>query len=253
MATAQFYHVDRPLNFGHRGAPKAAPENTLASFQWAREMGADGVELDVMLCADGEVVVMHDSNVERTTDGHGRIPDLTLAQIKTLDAGFKFGPPFVGERVPTLREVAVWAQNDMLLNIELKSVSVRADGLEEKVLAILREAGLQGRVILSSFNPFALWRVRRLAPDWPTGLLYASDLPIFLRRAWLRPLAHPGALHPHYKMVNDAYLSWARRKGYRVNVWTPDQTLDLQRLIDQKVDAIITNRPDTLATMLKRN
>jgi glycerophosphoryl diester phosphodiesterase len=252
MTASQFPYTSRPLNLGHRGAPKDAPENTLASFQKAREMGADGVELDVMLCADGEVVVMHDSDVERTTDGHGRIPDLTVAQVKTLDAGAKFGPPFVGERVPTLREVAGWAQNDMLLNIELKSSNVRSDGLEEKVIAIVREYRLEHRVILSSFNPLALRRVRRLAPNLHTGLLYAADLPIFLRRAWLRPLARPDALHPYYEMVSDAYLLWARRKGYHVNVWTPDHTLDLQRLIDQKVDAIITNRPDTLATMLKR-
>jgi glycerophosphoryl diester phosphodiesterase len=252
MPAAQFPYVSHALNFGHRGAPKAAPENTLASFQKAREMGADGVELDVMLCADGEVVVMHDSNVERTTDGHGRIPDLTLAQVKTLDAGARFGPPFVGERVPTLREVAGWAQNDMLLNIELKSVAARSDGLEGKVIAIIREYGLESRVILSSFNPLAIWRVRRLAPNLQTGLLYAGDLPIFLRRAWLRPLARPNALHPHYEMVSGAYLLWARRKGYHVNVWTPDHTLDLERLIEHKVDAIITNRPDTLATLLKR-
>ncbi len=262
MAAAQFPYVGRPLNFGHRGAPKAAPENTLASFQKAREVGADGVELDVMLCADGEVVVMHDLSVERTTDGHGRIPDLTLPQVKALDAGAGFDPPFVGERVPTLREVAGWAQNDMLLNIELKSSNVRSDPrkkrgaeyqrLEEKVIAIIREYGLEGRVILSSFNPLAIWRVRRQAPDLHTGLLYAGDLPIFLRRAWLRPLARPNALHPQYEMVSDAYLWWARHKGYHVNVWTPDHTLDLQRLIDQKVDAIITNRPDTLATVLKR-
>jgi glycerophosphoryl diester phosphodiesterase len=175
-----------------------------------------------------------------------------LAQVKALDAGVKFGPSFAGECVPTFREVAQWAADDMLLNIELKSLSVRGDGLEEKVIAILREYGLEGRVILSSFNPFSLRRVRRLAPDLPTGLLYAGDLPIFLRRAWLRPLARPAALHPHFQMVTDAYLWWARRKGYRVNVWTPDQTLDLQRLIDQKVDAIITNRPDVLANMQKR-
>jgi glycerophosphoryl diester phosphodiesterase len=252
MNARQFPYVSRPLNFGHRGAPRAAPENTLASFQEAREMGADGVELDVMLCADGEVVVMHDWNVERTTDGRGRIPDLTLAQIKALDAGARFGPPFLGERVPTLREVAHWAQNGMLLNIELKSGNLGSDRLEEKVVAITREYRLDHRVILSSFNPFALWRIRRLAPDLQTGLLYAGDLPIFLRRAWLRPLARPNALHPQYEMVTDAYLWWARRKGYRVNVWTPDQTLDLQRLIDQKVDAIITDRPDALARMLKR-
>jgi glycerophosphoryl diester phosphodiesterase len=252
MVKAEFPYPDRPLNLGHRGAPKIAPENTLASFQKARELGADGIELDVMLSADGEVVVMHDANVERTTDGHGRIPELTLADVKALDAGHKFGPPFAGERVPTLREVAAWAQRDMLLNIELKNLSVRADGLEEKVVAIIREYGLQGRVILSSFNPFALMRAKKIAPDLPTGLLYARDLPIFLRRAWLRPLVRPDALHPHFTMVNDAYLSWARRKGYRVNVWTPDQPSDLQRLMDQKLDVIITNRPDTLATMLKR-
>ena len=252
MAAKQFPYLERPLNLGHRGAPKAAPENTLASFQKAREMGADGIELDVMLSADGEVVAMHDSNVERTTDGHGRIPELTLAEIKALDAGARFDPPFVGERVPTFREVAQWAADDMLLNVELKSLSVRGDGLEDKVVAIIREYGLEGRVILSSFNPLSLVRAKRIAPDLPTGLLYASDLPIFLRRAWLRPLARPDALHPRYQMVSDAYLRWARRKGYRVNVWTVDQTLDLQRLIDQKADVIITNRPDVLATLLKR-
>jgi len=252
MSAAQFPYRDRPLNLGHRGAPKAAPENTLASFQKAREMGADGIELDAMLCADGEVVVMHDSNVERTTDGQGRIPELTLAQIKVLDAGVKFGPSFAGERVPTFREVAQWAADDMLLNVELKDFNVRGDGLEEKVVAIIREYGLEGRVILSSFNPLSLIRAKRIAPDLPTGLLYASDLPIFLRRAWLRPLARPDALHPRYQMVSDAYLRWARRKGYRINVWTVDETLELRRLIDQKVDVIITNQPDVLATMLKR-
>ena len=252
MTAGPFPYLSRPLNLGHRGAPKAAPENTLASFQKAREMGADGVELDVMQCADGEVVVIHDSNVERTTDGHGHIADLTLAQVKALDAGARFGPPLVGERVPTLYEVAGWAQKDMLLNIELKSLAVRSDGLEEKVVAIIRDVGLEDRVILSSFNPLALRRVRRLAPNLHTGLLYAGDLPIFLRRAWLRPLACPNALHPHYEMVSDAYLRWARRRGYRVNVWAPDHVPDLRRLIDQQVDAIITNRPDALATMLKR-
>jgi glycerophosphoryl diester phosphodiesterase len=252
MATVGVPYAYRPLNFGHRGAPKAAPENTLASFQKAREMGADGVELDVMLCADGEVVAMHDFVVERTTDGHGRVRDLTLAQLKALDAGAWFGPQFAGERVPTLREVAAWAADHMLLNIELKSVSIRADGLEEKVIAIVREYGLEHRVVLSSFNPLALRRVKKIAPTLHTGLLYAGHLPIYLRRAWLRPLVRPNALHPQYEMVTDAYLWWARRKGYRVNVWTPDQTLDMQRLIDQKMDMIITNRPDALAMMLKR-
>ncbi len=252
MVLAEFPYGSHPLNLGHRGAPKAAPENTLASFQKARELGADGVELDVTLCADGEVVVIHDDDADRTTDGHGRVEAMTLAQVKALDAGVKFGPAFAGECVPTLREVAEWAGDDMLLNIELKGLNLQANGLEEKVVAIIREFGLEGRVILSSFNPFALLRAKRIAPDLPTGLLYAGDLPIFLRRAWLRPLVRPDALHPRYTMVNDAYLGWARSKGYHVNVWTVDQPLDLERLIEQKVDVIITNRPDVLATMIKR-
>jgi glycerophosphoryl diester phosphodiesterase len=249
-ATAFPYGV-RPLNFGHRGAPKAAPENTLASFQKAREMGADGVELDVMLCADGEVVVSHDFTVERTTDGHGCVQELTLAQLKALDAGSWFGPQFVGERIPTLREVVQWAADDMVLNIELKSVSMRTDGLEEKVINIVREHKLEHRVVLSSFNPFALRRVKQMAPGLHTGLLYAADLPIYLRRAWLRPLARPDALHPQYDMVTGAYLLWAKRHGYRVNVWAPDQVPEMEGAITQKVDMVITNRPDVLATLLK--
>ncbi|MGC8786901.1 MAG: glycerophosphodiester phosphodiesterase [Anaerolineae bacterium] len=251
MSATGFPYRNRPLNFGHRGAPMAAPENTLASFQKARAMGADGVELDVMLCADGEPVVIHDFSVEHTTNGHGRVRDLTLAQLKALDAGSWFDPQFAGERIPTLREVAAWAGEDMLLNIELKSTNIRGEGLEGKVIAIVREFGLEHRTVISSFNPFSLRRVKQLAPYLHTGLLYAGDLPIFLRRAWLRPLARPDALHPHYKMVTNDYLAWARSKGYRVNVWTPDQEADWQRLIAQKVDIIITNRPDALAMVLK--
>jgi glycerophosphoryl diester phosphodiesterase len=214
-------------------------------------MGADGVELDVMLCADGEVVVSHDSDVERTTDGHGCVKELTLAQLKALDAGCWFAPQFVGERIPTLREVVQWASDDVLLNIELKSVSIRADGLEERVINIVREHKLEHRAVLSSFNPFALRRVKHMAPDLHTGLLYAADLPIYLRRAWLRPFARPDALHPQYDMVTGAHFLWAKRRGYRVNVWGPDQVPEMERAITQKVDMIITDRPDVLTRLLE--
>ena len=251
MAAAPFPYRNRPLNFGHRGAPKAAPENTLAAFEKAREAGADGVELDVMLSADGEVVVLHDFRVERTTDGQGRAGTLTLSELKALDAGSWFGPQFGGERIPTLREVFEWAGKDILLNIELKSVSPRSDGLEAKVVDIVREYGLQRRVLLSSFNPLVLRRVKQMAPDLNTGLLYAGDLPLYLRRAWLRPLARPDALHPQYELVTETYLVWGRRRGYRVNVWAPDKVPDLRRLIAQQVDIIITNSVDVLASLLE--
>jgi len=252
MVSAHFPYAERPLNIGHRGAPTEAPENTLASFQRAREAGADGVELDVMLSADGQVVVCHDFRVDRTTDGRGHIRELTLAQLKALDAGSWFGPQFAGERVPTLRQVVDWAGQDMLLNIELKSQGLRSDGLEDQVIAIVRDNRLEQRVLLSSFNPFLLRRVKRIAPEMHTGLLYAGEEPIFLRRAWLRPWARPDALHPEYHMVTEAYLECARRGGYRVNIWAPADIQDMQRLVTQQVDMIITDRPDLLSTVLRQ-
>lgn len=251
MAAVSFPYLQRPLNFGHRGANAAAPENTLAAFQKARELGADGIELDVMLCADGEPVVIHDFTVDRTTNGCGRVEALSLAQLKALDAGAWFGSEFAGERIPTLREVMEWAADDILLNIELKSFKLRSEGLEAKVVALIREYHLQSCVMLSSFNPLALRRAKGLAPELHSGLLYAPELPIYLRRAWLRPLARVDALHPPYEMVNQAYLDWARCRRYRVNVWPPNDRDDLQRLIAQRVDMIITDQPHVLAMLLQ--
>jgi glycerophosphoryl diester phosphodiesterase len=247
-----FPYQNHPLNFGHRGAPESAPENTLASFQTAHEMGADGVELDVMLCADGEVVVMHDFTVDRTTNGHGSVRELTLAQLKALDAGSWFSPRFAGERIPTLREVIEWARQNVLLNVELKDWSLDGNDLEQKVVAMVHDYGLEDRVLLSSFNPLRVWRAKRLAPNLSTGLIHAPNLPIFLRKAWLRAVARPDALHPQFEMVTNEYLRWARQRGYRVNVWTPDTALSMQRSISQKVDMIITNRPDVLALILEQ-
>ncbi len=251
MAAVSFPYKSQPLNFGHRGANTAAPENTLAAFEKAREVGADGIELDVMLCADGEPVVIHDFTVDRTTNGHGRVGALTLGQLKSLDAGIWFGSSFAGERIPTLREAIEWAADDMLLNIELKSFKLRSDGLEAKVVALIRERHLQSRVMLCSFNPLTLRRVKGLAPELHTGLLYAPGLPIYLRRAWLRPLARVDALHPQYGMLNQRYLDWARRWGYRINVWAPNNRDELQHVIAQKVDMIITDQPHVLALLLQ--
>jgi glycerophosphoryl diester phosphodiesterase len=250
MPGETFPYANRPLSFAHRGASTVAPENTLAAFQRAREAGADGVELDAMLSADGEVVVRHDYVVDSTTSGRGRVRDHSLAELKALDAGAWFGARFVGERVPTLREVCAWAGQDMLLNIELKTMDAGPTALERNTIALVREFGLERRAVLSSFNPVSLWRVKREAPELHTGLLYAADLPIYLRRAWLRPLVRANALHPHFGMVDDTYVRWARSRGYRVNVWTPDEISDLQRLIGLRVDGIITNRPERLAALL---
>ena len=173
-----FLDHERTLNIAHRGASSAAPPNTLAAFEKAVELGADGIEFDVHLSADGVPVVIHDFTVDGTTDGSGRVAEMTLAQLEQLDAGSSFDPAFAGERIPTLVQVLETCGNRLLLNIELKDLSLRDSGLERAVIAQVEQRGLGNRVILSSFNPFSLRRAKKIAPRIPVGLLYAPNLPL---------------------------------------------------------------------------
>lgn len=238
-----------PINFAHRGACAVAPENTLRAFGRAIELGADGIELDVQLSADGILVVCHNFDVDQTSNGHGRIAALPLAELKQLDFGSWFGPQFAGERIPTLDEVFDSLSPPALVNIELKSMSLRDNGLEAAVATLVRRRAVYDRVIVSSFNPVALWRLRRLDPHIEIGLLYAPNLPIILARAWLRPWVRPHALHPEQTLVDTNYMAWARRRGYAVNVWTVNEVAAMRRLIDVGVTSIITDYPDRLAAL----
>ncbi|MCI0478169.1 MAG: glycerophosphodiester phosphodiesterase [Anaerolineales bacterium] len=235
----------KPLVIAHRGASAYAPENTLAAFNLAFEMGADGIELDVSLTQDGVPVVLHDDTVDRTTNGRGAINQLTLAQVQQLDASNKM-EKYRGEKSPTLEQVLRAVSARGIVNIELKNLTLKYDGVEAATLAAIENAGALARVMVSSFNPLALRRMYQLDPRIPRGLLYRPNLPIYLRRAWLRPLAHPTAMHPHYSMITRAFMTWARGKGYQVNTWTVDDPEETKRLIDLGVDGIITNKPDAL-------
>jgi glycerophosphoryl diester phosphodiesterase len=241
---------NRVLNFAHQGASAAAPANTLSAFRLAAEMGADGVELDVHLSRDGEAVVIHDFTVDRTTDGRGAVRDLTLARLKALDAGSWFDPAFANERIPTLQEVFDAIGHLLLMNVEIKSLPGRSRGLEAEVVRLIEDNNLAYRVIVSSFNPLSLRKIKKLNPNIPTALLYAPDLPLPLRRAWLSPLAPHEFRHPHHSMVDERYMAWARQRGYRVNVWTVNQPNEMRRLVALSVDGIITDRPDVLAEIL---
>ena len=241
----------RVLNFAHRGASHDAPQNTLAAFRLAREMGADGVELDVQVSRDGEAVVIHDFTVDATTDGQGRVADKTLAELKELDAGSWFDERFAGQRIPTLQEVIIEVGHQLLLNIELKTKGFGNPALVAEVVRLIEDHNLVHRVIVSSFNPFALRRVKKLNHRIPTGLLYHFDLPAHLIRALLVFLADPDALHPEKHLISQEYVDWARERGYRVNVWTVDEPAEMERLIALGVDGIITNRPDVLRGILE--
>jgi len=241
---------DRPLIIAHRGASAAAPQNTLAAFRRAMDLGADGVEMDVQLSADGAVVVIHDFSVDKTTDGTGDVATKTLAELEALDAGAKFSPQFAGERIPTLAQVFEALEGKLLVNVELKDFNPRHSPLAARVVEVVRKYAMEKRVLFSSFNPFALRTIKRLAPEIPTGLLYAPHLAVYLRRAWLAPLVSHEARHPQSSMVTAQTMKWYRARGLRVNTWTVDDPAEMDRLIALGVDGIITSKPDVLSPLV---
>jgi glycerophosphoryl diester phosphodiesterase len=249
MSVTPFY-LDRPLNIAHRGARDSAPENTLAAFELALAHGADGIELDVTRCCSGEIVVLHDDTIDRTTNGSGRIEDFDYDTLRQMDAGAWFAPQFCGERIPLLADVLDTVGGKLRVNIEIKGRAWRGDGLEAEVAALVRARGLVDSVIVSSFNPWALARMRRAAPELPLALLYSPQMPLWLRRGQPRHWLKPQALHPERTLVDAAYVAWAKRKGYRVNVWTVNEPQEMESLIAMRVDGIITDRPALLARLL---
>jgi len=263
-----------PRVFAHRGARSVAPENTLPAFQQALEMGVDGIELDVQLSRDAQLVVIHDFTLERTTNGRGKVRNHTaeeLAQLDIADCRFQISDfrtiPKSEVRnlkseirnlkwnvgVPTFEQVLDLVGDRCRLNIEIKTTDA-AGGRQEAVLLarMIQRRDLYEQVIVSSFNPFALIWMRRADPRVALGLLYAEDWPIYLRRAWLRPLIRPTALHPHHTMIDKAYMQWARSKRYAVNTWTVNEVGEASRLAGLGVSALISDVPDRLMAALRR-
>ncbi len=249
MLALEAIYRGRTLNLAHRGAREAAPENTLPAFVRAVEMGADGVELDVHLTFDDVPICLHSFTLEETTDGTGYPSEFTLEQIKEFDAGMKFDAAFAGTPIPSLAEVFEAIPN-AFVNVELKSLTFNDTGLERAVLDVIRAQGAEARVIISSFNPFCLRRMRKLAPDLPLGQLTDSDLPIVLRKGWLLFGIKRQAIHPHHTMVDARYMQAARKKNWRVNTWTVNEPEDMRRLLALGVDSIMTDRPDLLKTVM---
>lgn len=240
----------RPLIIAHRGASGEAPENTLAAFDAAARAGADGVELDVAMCASGDVVVIHDDTIDRTTNGSGRVRDMTLETLRLFDAGRWFDTRYAGEVIPTLADVLDLVGETMLVNIEIKTASIKDEGLEDGVINLVRHRGLVERVLISSFNPVSLWRMRRRAPELRRALLTAPNLPFMLASGWPATFVQPHALHPHHSQVEEALVRRAHAKGRKVNAWTVDDPDEMRRLCHLGVDGIITNYPARLRSVL---
>lgn len=245
--------MSRPIPFprilAHRGARGHAPENTHAAFNLAYRMGADGIELDVQACASGEIVVIHDEMVNRTSNGTGAVAELPLKQLKEFDFGGFYGSAFAGERIPTLAEVFEGLPAQAIINVEIKNKGTKTNGEEVGVAALIRRTNLYDRVLVSSFNPFVLRRMRRIDPRVPIAYLYEAKSPLFLRPLPVRTLLRPQALHPDFRVVTRRMVQAAHRRGYAVNTWTVNDPADLARMVACGVDAIITDYPDRLVAL----
>jgi glycerophosphoryl diester phosphodiesterase len=223
--------------------------NTLPSFELALEQGADGVELDVRLTRDGEMVILHNDTVDESTDGKGLVRDFTLGEIKALDAGSYFDPKFAGTRIPTLDEVFETIGKRTRINVEIKAEGLRGDVVEIKVAEAIRRHGLARSIIVSSFNPLTLRRFRREMPEVPIGFLYEPSTQ-FITSHLMMGLPHE-ARNPHYSLIDRKFMAWAKGAGYRVNTWTVNDPVRAIELRNWGVDCIITDQPDTIIAALR--
>ncbi|MCL2482446.1 MAG: glycerophosphodiester phosphodiesterase [Propionibacteriaceae bacterium] len=229
--------------FAHRGASGYAPENTLAAFNLAREQGADGIELDIQMTKDDELVVIHDETVDRTTGSTGLVRDLTLDQIKALNASAG-SHTYPDEKIPTLDEVFdLLADSQTLINIEIKDSLVPYPGIAEKVLEKIDKRNWEYRINLSSFNHITLAHIRQIGSLVYTGVLFQD----ILYEPW--NYAHQlwaTALHPHFRYVDAVpeFIDEAHNSLLEINVWTVDEVDDMDRMLALGVDGLVTNYPD---------
>lgn len=236
------------LVIGHRGARAYAPMNTIPSFELALAQGAHGLELDVHRSADGYPVVVHDFSVDATSDGSGRVAEMTLAQLKALDAGSYFSPEYAGTRIPTLDEVFEAVNRRAFINVEIKSETVETDGVEEVVADCIRRHNMGELVILSSFNPYTLLRFRAIMPEVAIAFLYDNESPAGV---WdvLGDTPYE-AFHPYQGDVTAEFLAPHIAKGRMINSWTVNDPARALELRDLGVHGIITDKPDTILAAL---
>ena len=238
-----------PLIIAHRGDLGTAPENTLPAFQRARDAGADGVELDVRVTRDGQLVVFHDGTLDRTSNGRGPVSNFTLAEIRSLDVGSWFGPAFKGQTAPTLDEVFESLPHDYLINVEMKVVLKGMKQIAHLVAGTVARHARWASTLVASFNPLALYHLRRLEPRISRGYIWSKKHPYPIRARWFSPLVHAQWYDPANDSYNLKLHRKARRQGRRVLAWDLDFDCDLEAMASVRLDAAVTDR---LAQMVEQ-
>jgi glycerophosphoryl diester phosphodiesterase len=243
LENSRYVGLHRPTIFAHRGASAYAPENTLFAFKLAVEQGADAVELDTQLTRDGQVVVMHDLTIDRTTNGTGWINRYTLSELQMLDAGSHFDASFKNEKVPSLAEVFEVVGKQVFIDVELKNYASPTDDLPVQVVELASKYNLEQSILFSSFNPLALLRAHRLMPNVPLGLLTMKGKRGAILRSWLGRWIPHQALHPAWNDVTPTLVKNNHQHGYRVHPYTINDPTVMRDLLSAGVDGIFTNDP----------
>ena len=235
--------MNRPKIFAHRGASGLLPENTMAAFKKAVDMGADGIELDIHKTKDGQLVVIHDEKIDRTSNGKGYVRDYTLEELRKYN--FNATHPIRCRKadIPTMREVfELIKPTNLIINIEIKNGVFFYPEIEEDILAMTKEFGMEDRVIYSSFNHSTIMKIKELAPEAHIGFLYADgtlDMPEYGRDHGVE------ALHPAlYNIQYPDYIEKCHEYGLKINTWTVNSKQYLNMCCQMGVDGIITNYPD---------
>lgn len=238
-------------NFAHRGFSGNYPENTMLAFEKAVQTeGCDGIEMDVHLTKDGEVVIIHDEKLDRTcVNGTGYVRDYTYEELKEFDMSFKFAGQCEPQHVPTLREYFELVKvTPIVTNIELKTGIFEYPGIEKKVYDLIHEFGLEKKIIISSFNHFSIRRMKEICPELVCGLLTET---------WLidagRYTKGTGAecLHPIFYNMTEEVIAEVKSQGIKINTWTVNEEEDIRTMIARGVDSVIGNYPDRVTKIRK--
>lgn len=236
--------------FAHRGFSGKYPENTMLAFQKAVEIGVDGIELDVHLTKDNELVIIHDEDIKRTCDGEGLVKDMTLEELRKFDASATFKGVYGFCGIPTLREYFELVKDtDIITNIELKTGVYEYPTIERRTIDLVKEFGLEDRIIFSSFNHFTVKRCEEIAPEIKRGFLTGDWIYDFGKYTKERNVQ---CCHPWHVSLSQAVVDEMHEAGCEINTWTVNEYEDIERLAVMGVDSLIGNFPDRMIERLRK-
>ncbi len=237
-------------NYAHRGFSGHYPENTMLAFQKAIDAGCEGIELDVHLTKDNHLVIIHDEKIDRTSNQHGLVKDMTYKELCSVDFSYKYTAQFGFQKIPSLREYFELVKNKAIItNIELKTGVYEYPGIEKAVYDLICEYNLQKKVVISSFNHNSVMRMKTLDSKIECG---------FLSETWILDTGsyvsshNIEAFHPDFHMLTPKETDDLKKHGVKINTWTVNEEADILNMIKKEVDGIISNYPDRVASLLKQ-